>query len=110
MAYISSENVAQKRKQIKAAFPGYKFSITRNNSSGICVDILAGPIYQQVNTFYIKEHYAAKPALQKLLLGIYEIAAAGKTTGDYDSDYGFIPSFYVNISIGTWSKDYICTK
>jgi hypothetical protein len=115
MSYISSETVAQKRKQIKAAFPGFKFSITRNHSSGISIDVLAGPLdmqveYQQVNTFYIKEHYAAKPLVQKFLLELYAIAAEGKTTGDWDADYGFIPSFYVNISIGAWNKPYHCTK
>jgi hypothetical protein len=116
MSYISSETVAQKRKQIKAAFPGFKFSITRNHSSGISIDVLSGPLetevspYQQVNTFYIKEHYAAKPAVQKFLLELYAIAAEGKTTGDWDADYGFIPSFYVNISIGAWNKPYQRTK
>ena len=115
MSYISSETVAQKRKLIKAAFPGFKFSITRNHHSGINVDILSGPMnmgstFMQVNTFYIKENYASMPDVQKFLLDLYAIAAEGKTSGHYDSDYGFIPSFYVNISIGDWNKPYQCTK
>jgi hypothetical protein len=115
MPYISSETVAQKRKQIKAALKGFKVSVTRSSHSGINVDILSGPMdmgysYLQVNQYYIKEHYAEKPDVMNLLQSAYEMAAEGKTTGHYDSDYGFIPSFYVNICIGAWNKPYQCTK
>lgn len=115
MAYISSEIVAQKRKQIKAALKGFKVSVTRSNHSGISVDILSGPIdmgvdYQQVNQYYIKEHYADRPEVMNVLQSVYEIAAAGKTTDYYDQDYGFVPNFYVHISIGAWNKPYQIVK
>lgn len=115
MSYISASTVAAKRKQIKAAFPDYKFSITRRHGSSICVDILAGPLdmgttYTQVNTYYIKDHYAETPAVMNVLQGIYAIAAEGKTTLTEDSDYGTIPTFYVNLNIGDWNKPYEVVK
>ena len=115
MSYITSESVAQKRKQIKAAFPNFKFSVTRSHYSGISVDILSGPIdmgvdYQQVNPYYIKEHYANKPEVMNLLLGVQQIAALGKEVEVVDADYGSVPNFYVNISIGNWDKPYQIKK
>jgi hypothetical protein len=115
MPYITSETVAAKRKQIKAAFPDFKFSVTRRHGSSICVDILSGPLdmgttYQQVNTFYIKEHYADRPEILNILQGVYAIAAEGKTTLTEDSDYGTVPTFYVNLNIGDWNKSYEIKK
>lgn len=44
MAYITSEQVAEKRAEIKKSFPGWKFSITREDYSCIIVKILSAPL------------------------------------------------------------------
>lgn len=44
MPYISSQDVAAKRKAIRAAFPQFKFSVTKDGHSGITVAVMAGPM------------------------------------------------------------------
>ena len=116
MPYLSAEDVKTKRNLIKKAFPAYKFSITREHHSTISVYITEAPInlltndehrgYEQVNHFYIKEHYAETPRIRDILSKIYKIAKEGNRIISEDGDYGFIPNFYINISIGKWDKPF----
>lgn len=114
MPYITKDQVAAKRKAIKAAFPNYKISIRNLNHSKVKATILAGPIaltqnengYESVNHFYIKENYKDRPEVSKVLQGIVDILKADQTELTYDGDYGSIPTFYVGLSIGDWDKAY----
>ena len=116
MPYITTEKVKEKRARIKKAFPNFKFSITREHYSTINVDILEAPFnmltnkegqtYEQVNHFYIEEHYKNTPKIKDVLLGIYEIMRDGRRVISEDSDYGSIPNFYTNISIGRWDRSF----
>ncbi len=114
MPYISTEDVKIKRNLIKKTFPKFKFSIRHRHHSAICVTILSGPIdflngsdgYETVNNFYIKEHYKEFPEKQDMLLKLKDIINNDNYTIVDDGDYGTIPKFYTNISIGNWEKSY----
>ena len=116
MPYISSDEVKTIRTEIKKQFPEYKFSIRRDHHSVIRVSILEGPVnllegsdkgYQQVNDYYIDEHYPKHIA--KMLNKIKHIATAKQREFVYDSDYGSVPTFYFHLNIGEWDKPYKIT-
>ena len=115
MPYITTESVAAKRKQLRAQYPQYKMSVTRRHGSSISVAILEGPIqllneqnidrgYQQVNPYYINSNHSDEVAT--ILNGIKSIISAEQTELTYDGDYGSVPTYYTNISIGSWDKSY----
>ena len=123
MPYISNEEVTKKRKAIKAAFPNWKFSITKEHYTSIHVAILEADIelmsheemiehrgYVQVNHYYIHEHYADRPEIMKALQDIADIMKEGKKESSFDGDYGSIPNFYVNLRIGEYSKPFKYVK
>lgn len=120
MPYISPETVKTRRNLLKKALPEFKFSVKTVHYSTISVTILSGPFdllpnsvekYDQVNKFYIDEHYAHLPETKDILNKVLDIANNGNYIEDVDSDYGSIPSFYTRISIGKWDKPYqVITK
>ena len=118
MPYITKEQVAEKRAAIRKAFPDFKISVQGKDYVAIQISIMEGPIqltentegYQQVNRYYIKEHYKESPEVEKILSGIMEIADRGNGTQFVDGDYGAVPEFYVNLSIGKWDKPYKVTQ
>lgn len=121
MPYLSTEHAKRIRDNVKKAFPEFKFSIRKEHHSSIVVSILSGPIelitkdiytnrYEQVNHYYIKEHYKDFPEIKDMLLKLYKIINEGNYTENVDGDYGAIPSFYVNIEIGKWNKPYEVIK
>ena len=116
MPYISTEHVKRIRDEIKSKFPQYKFSIRRQHSMSVSLSIISGPLdlmngvthsYEQVNKFYIKDNYSNFPEKMKLLQEIYEIIDRENGTLVVDSDYGVVPNYYIDISIGEWNKPYI---
>ncbi len=116
MPYITSEDVKAKRKELRAAFPGFKLSVTKSNHSGINVAFMEGPVkmtnspdgYQQINHFYLHDpRYSLDPFVAALLQKAADIASRGKRTQHVDADYGNIPNFYVHIQIGKWDKPYV---
>lgn len=108
MSYITKEQVKEIRQTLKSEFPKTKFSITRENYSGVRIVILKSNIdfqcdYKQVNEYYINENY---DGLQREMLSkIYAIASKG-TTYFETADYGSQPSHYVWITIGQWDKKF----
>jgi hypothetical protein len=115
MPYISSDTMKAKRKELRTAFPGFKLSVTKSNHSGISVAFMEGPVkmtnspegYEQVNHFYLHDpSYSLDPFVAALLQKATDIASRGVHTVTVDSDYGNIPSFYVNLQIGKWNKPY----
>lgn len=110
MPYINSDQVKEKRNAIKKAFPEFKFSITRDNHSGIRIVVLEGPVWfandgdhDQVNPYHINgKNDRQNEALEKM----YAIANRENGTEVMDSDYGRVPNFYVWMEIGRWDKPY----
>lgn len=111
MAYLSAERVKEIRTQLKKEFPSFKFSITRDNWSGIKISILESNVdfnlgestYKQVNEYYIERSYTGQA--KEVLMRILSIAHEGVTYHE-TGDYGNQPSFYVSINIGQWDKPY----
>ena len=108
MGYITKQEVQQIRAELKTLFPKTKFSIVRENHSGVQIRILKSNIdfnvdYKQVNPYWIQESYQG--AQREMLQKIYDIAAHG-TTWNETGDYGNQPSHYVWMSIGQWDKHF----
>ncbi len=127
MAYISAQDVAAIRKELKAAFPGWKFAV-RKGSGSLSVDvvILQGTVdfsenldhgYCQVNQYWIDSHWTnleARAALNKIndIMHNAPGRAGGKVffdNSDAQTDY-FHTAFYTHLSIGDWRKNYALVK
>jgi hypothetical protein len=63
---------------------------------------------QTVNQYYIKDHFQGEA--REKLQQIYDIMREGNRIISEDADYGSIPSFYTNISIGKWDKRFMVVK
>jgi len=120
MPYISTDEVKVKRNLIKKAFPtkdGWKISVRGRNHSTISVTIKAAPFqmldkdnkYEQVNHFWIEDHYQDNPKTKKALLKLYDIMNTNNGTLVVDGDYGAVPNFYTAITIGDWDCPFIIT-
>lgn len=124
MAYISAQDVQAIRTELKQAFPNWKFSV-RKGSGSLSVDVtilqgdakFEGNTYQQVNQYWIKDHWKDAYDCQ-VLTKINEIMhnAPGRAGGKkfYDNsdamtDY-FDTAFYTHLSIGAWNKNYALIK
>jgi len=125
MPFISTEEVARKRNELKKEFPNYKFSVTKKNST-INVVVIESPIelrikhtdpnsefsnYEQVNVFWIEDTYKEYPEILKVLQKIYSIINDKNGVLVEDGDYGTVPNFYTSISIGSFDKPFsVVTK
>jgi hypothetical protein len=105
----NKERISEIRNELKATFKGYKFSIRKDNWYGVFISILEAPYqmtqerYEQVNEFYIAQHYSGQT--REDLLKINEIASRGVTYRE-TGDYGTQPDFYVSISIGNFNNPF----
>ena len=116
MPYISKEQVAEIRKDLKKTFPKFKFSITKRNGHKLNIVILSGDIdfelndhgYQSVNHYYINDHYEGEA--RHMLSAIVDYATKDQRTLVIDGDYGAVPNFYISISIGRWDRPYQLKK
>lgn len=109
MPYIAKEQVAGMRKQLRKEFPEFKMSIRKVDGHAVYVTLKSGPVdfgvnYEQVNHFYIDEHW--KGEARKVLSRINEIISNGNGIEVYDGDYGAVPDWYVRIQIGDWDMPY----
>ena len=122
MAYVTKEQVAGIRKQIKAAFPKWKVSVRMQRHSTVVVSIMAADIdflkdYKdfdgngvatkniQVNHYYLDRAFKGKAlaALEK----IKTIANKGNhDNSDSQTDY-FDVGWYFNLNIGEWDKPFV---
>lgn len=100
------------RKTLKKSFPDTKFSVTsKYNKISVSVmesDIDFGTDYQQVNHFYIDEKYEGDA--KYMLKAVYDLVDKDNYTVVNDGDYGAVPSYYIDISIGKWDKPYKLKK
>lgn len=127
MAYISANDVAAIRAELKQAFPGWKFAVRKGSGSlSVDVTILQGTVdfsenlqngHCQVNQYWIDSHWAGAEA-RAVLNRINEIMhnAPGRAGGKafYDNsdamtDY-FDTAFYTHLQIGSWNKNYSLVK
>jgi len=133
MAYISTEEVAAIRKELKKEFPEYKFSVTKHHHSSVTVAFMKGPAFaefqsrdrytgefkddvieghEQLNHYWAMDFYGEKNgALIKKVEKIIKTApvkAGGREwydKSDAMTDY-FDTAFYMNIHVGKWDKHY----
>ncbi len=127
MAYIDANDVAAIRKELKAAFPGWKFGVRKGAGSlSVDVTVLQGTVdfsenlqngYCQVNQYWINDHWKDEAA-RTVLNRINEIMhhAPGRAGGKkfYDNsdamiDY-FDTAFSTHLQIGAWNKNYALVK
>jgi hypothetical protein len=127
MAYISAQDVAAIRTELKQAFPGWKFGVRKGAGSlSVDVTVLQGDVdfsenlqngYAQVNQYWINDHWkdaGAREALNKINEIMHN--APGRAGGqkffdesDAMTDY-FHTAFYTHLSIGAWNKNYALVK
>ena len=131
MAYISANDVAAIRKELKATFPKYKFSVRKGyNGSSVDVTVVSGPVdfvevfgdtahsqaqkYTQINEFHLY-YYGKYETFFAKVLEIIKTApakAGGKAwfdNSDAMTDY-FSIAYYIQLNVGAWDKPYQCTK
>lgn len=108
MAYITTEQVAEFRAELKKEFPDIKFSVTREHYCKINVAIMQAHFrftendYHQVNEYRIKEYQYSD-----ILSRIKEICNRGNyNNSDSQSDY-FDVGWYFSLSIGKWDKPFV---
>lgn len=114
-AYVSKEKMKEVQTELKETFPQYKFSIKKRHYSTICVTILSGPLtltkdpkgHEQVNGYYIQEHFKDNPEAAEFLQQVMDIINKGNyNNSDYMTDY-FNVGFYIDFEIGQWDKPYV---
>lgn len=114
MPYISSETVKAIRTEIKETFKDMKFSVTTEHHSTIVVALMEGKFdvekdYVQLNHYHLdsKQMGYSEEVVEmgKQVLAIINKHQEQKEL-TYDSDYGSVPTFYINIHIGKWDRPY----
>lgn len=125
MAYINKNDVAQIRKELKEAFPKFKFGVRKDNGLAVDVTIKSGPAnfnsifthgrgYTQVNQYHLGNYGEHAEFLGKVMDIIKTAPARGegyhKGTGYYDrsdamTDY-FDTAYYIHLNIGSWNTPY----
>lgn len=102
MAYITTEQVAEIRKEIKAAFPkSFKFSITKEHYSVVKVSLMESPLN------FDKTQYYQHPKGHKTILRIIKEIVNKNNFDHSDSmtDYHHV-GYYSYIYLGKWDKAY----
>ena len=134
MAYISTEEVAAIRKQLKAEMPEYKFSVKKHHHSSVTVAFMKGPAfaeytyfdryageqkegvlegYEQLNHYHAERFYGEENAaiinkVEKIIKTAPATVEGGREwfdESDSMSDY-FHTAFYMSIHVGQWDKPY----
>jgi hypothetical protein len=114
MAYVNNETKAAIHAALKPVFKKYgiKATVGRNSyKSTLVVNVSAGDIdfgteYQQVNVYWVDDHYTgkAKDFLNEVLDTIKK-AGSWYDESNAQIDY-FNTAFYIDINIGRWNKPY----
>jgi hypothetical protein len=107
MPHVSVERVKEVRNALKKKFPFVKFSVVREHYSTIKIAVMESPFswskdHQSLNHFYLEREENSE-----FLKQVKEIANAGNKTESYDGDYGYIPSFYLDMSVGKWDRPHV---
>jgi len=124
MAYISAEDVKAVRKELKAVYPKYKFSVRKGAGSySLDVTLVKGPRdlsditatgHSNVNEYHLDQVGKHEIFFKRILEIMKTAPARGEgfhaNKGWYDNsdsmtDY-FSTAYYLNLSIGSWNKPY----
>ena len=128
MAYINAEDVKAIRKELKAAFPKFKFGV-RKSTSGMRVDvtvkqgptdfsdIMRGDGYAQINPYHTGMYGEHSKFFEQVLDIIKTAPMRGEgynKDGWYDrsdamTDY-FDTAYYMSLNVGDYAKPYAHVK
>ena len=126
MAYISANEVAAIRKELKAQFPKFRFGVRKGSGSlSVDVTVKSGPtdfsdIFHNVGHGQINHHwlcnYGKHQAFFEQIMRIIKIAPSTVAGGrrwfdesDAMTDY-FHTAFYIHLNVGEWNKPYALVK
>lgn len=118
MPYIRTEEVKEIRDALKAnpKLKKFKLSVVRHHHSSVHIAIMKGPDLGtkniNINKFWYKDHLTEFPKLVKVLAEIEKTVLKTKEqrTVVEDGDYGSIPNYYWDMSLGKWNKEYEVVK
>lgn len=112
MPYISTEEVKEIRNNLKEKFPQIKFSVRRLHHSKVMVVAKSGSVfkefnglYEDVNPFHPNHNFSKSESLE-IAKDILSIISKKEYIVVHDADYGAVPNFYYDFSIGDWDKPY----
>jgi hypothetical protein len=117
MPFISREESKEIREKLKAAFPKYKFSVKIDHHTSLQVSLLQSDIpvtfrpgsnYRGVSHYWLQSDLADNPmglAFWEAVIDIINSVKEHKTQYE-DADYGSVPTFYLDLSFGSWQKPY----
>jgi len=101
MPYISTDSVKAIRNELKIKIPEAKLTIRREHHMKVIATLKAAPYdfnpTDYVNVYYIKERYDVVKA--ELLERIINCLNMFQGEAHEDSDYGWIPTYYIDIVI-----------
>ncbi len=130
MAYIGANDVAAIRKELKAEFPEFKFSVRKGyNGSSVDVTVVSGPAdfdelfnddysrsrkYLQINHYHTYMYGDHSKFFDKIveIIKTAPARAGGKAYfNDSDAmvDY-FHVAYYYHVNVGAWNKPYECSR
>jgi len=124
MSYINAKDVQAIRKELKIAFPGYKFNVRKDRHTSVDVTLVSGPMdftdilqgqdHGEINPYHLG-NYGKHQQMFQTIVDIVKTAPArgdgywaGKgwyDRSDSQSDY-FDTAYYFRISVGDWAKPY----
>lgn len=107
MPYISTERVAEIRKELKAKFPNVKFSVRKQHWSTVAVSIMESPYTWPEGTQGLNHFYLDRYDHSEFLQAVHDIMNAGNRIVSEDGDYGSIPAFYTSLEIGQWNRPHV---
>ena len=128
MAYINAEDVKAIRKELKEAFPKFKFGV-RKSTSGMRVDvtvkqgptdfsdIMRGDGYAQISPYHTGRYGEHSKFFDKIIEIMKTAPMRGNgynKDGWYDNsdamtDY-FDTAYYMSLNVGDYAKPYACSK
>lgn len=117
MAYMNQEKKAKIAAKMKPVLKKYglKGSLSVHNHSSITLTLKSGGIdfgsnYQQVNPYWLDDHYKDRPKALAALKEIKDALLAADYYNNSDAmiDY-FDTAYYYHINVGKWNKPYELT-
>jgi len=127
MAYINAKDVQAIRQELKAAFPNFKFSVTKQHHSSVIVTLKQGDVdfsditdadgYAQINQYWLDRTGVHAPLFEKIVEIVKTAPMRGEgyhvNKGWYDNsdsmtDY-FDPAYSFSINVGNYYTPYAYT-
>ena len=123
MAYMTQENKKKIAAELKKVIPaGWRWSLAVQHHSALSLTIAAAPIdllkmntgsnnvgvgYTSLHEYYLEREFSGE------LLSLFIAIKDAMNTGNHDrsdsqTDY-FDVGWYININIGRWEKNFVCT-